>query len=290
MEFMKYIIIGGDLRNVILANLLSEEGADVKTYALENTDMEKKAFECKNLNDAVSDADIIIGPLPCSCDDESLNTPFHHNKIYINDLYGIMDKKQIFIAGHISERVRQKSEFYNITLIDYLEREEMSVLNALPTAEGAIQIAMEEMPITLHDSKALVLGFGRIGKVLSKMLSGIGARVYVEARKYHDLAWISGYGYTPVHLNSLSNVVGDMDIIFNTIPHLILDDKKLSRIGTNTLIIDLASKPGGIDLEAAKMYSLKTIWALSLPGKVAPLTAARYIRKTIKNTLYELGV
>lgn len=35
---------------------------------------------------------------------------------------------------------------------------------------------------TLHKSNVLVMGYGNIGKVLSKMLCGIGANVYCEAR------------------------------------------------------------------------------------------------------------
>ncbi len=47
------------------------------------------------------------------------------------------------------------------------------------------------------------------------------------------------------------------------------------------LLIDLASKPGGIDQEEAKKQDLKSIWALALPGKVAPVTTAKFIKDTI---------
>ena len=75
-------------------------------------------------------------------------------------------------------------------IIDIMKCEELAVLNSISTAEGAIQIAMEETNHTLHDSNILILGFGRIGKVLAKMLNAIGANVYCEARKNEDLAWI----------------------------------------------------------------------------------------------------
>ncbi|MCR4434327.1 MAG: NAD(P)-dependent oxidoreductase [Clostridiales bacterium] len=146
------------------------------------------------------------------------------------------------------------------------------------------------MPITLHDSKALVLGFGRVGKILSKMLSGIGAEVYVEARKYSDISWIRSYGYNPVSLNHVSEYLPGMDVIFNTIPSVILGSDLLSKIKKETLIIDLASKPGGVDFDMAKKQGLRTIWALSLPGKVAPITAAKFIKETVYNIIDELGV
>jgi dipicolinate synthase subunit A len=201
-----------------------------------------------------------------------------------------MSKNQVFIAGRISEKITHLAEIYNVYSIDILEREEMAVLNAIPTAEGAIQIAMEETPITLHNSNIMILGFGRIGKILAKMLDGIGANVFVEARKYSDIAWIRSLSYKPVYINELSDYLSKMDIIFNTIPSTILNLDLLKIINKDSLIIDLASKPGGVDFEKAKELGLKVIWALSLPGKVAPITAARFMKDTIYNIIEELGV
>jgi len=287
---MNITVIGGDTRSIKLANLFAEEGNEVNIYGFKNAGFELGIKESQSLSEAIDASDIVIGPLPCSNDDETINAPFHDEKIYLKEIFKIMSKNQLFIAGRISHKIAHMAEIYNVYCIDFFEREEMTVLNAIPTAEGAIQIAMEEMPITLHDSNALVLGFGRIGKMLSKMLKGIGAQVFVEARKYSDIAWIKGYGYIPVNLNELGNYLSKMDVIFNTVPHIILDNEMLSKIRKDTIIIDLASKPGGVDFEKAKIAGLKAIWALSLPGKVAPITAAKFIKETINNILEELGV
>ena len=149
---------------------------------------------------------------------------------------------------------------------------------------------MEETPVTLHDSRMLVLGFGRIGKILARKLDGIGAKVSVEARKYADIAWIKSYGYEPVYINELGGHLGKMDVIFNTIPHRILDANLLEKLKRDCLVIDLASKPGGVDFDRAKAMGIKVIWALSLPGKVAPVTAAKFIKETVYNIIEELGV
>lgn len=162
--------------------------------------------------------------------------------------------------------------------------------NAVPTAEGAIEIAIAETPFTIHGSKSLVLGYGKIGKILSKDLYGLGAQTYVEARKYADLAMIEGHGYEPLPLDNLKDHIHEFDIIFNTIPSLILDDEILAKVKKDALIIDLASKPGGIDFDAAKSYGLKVIWALSLPGKIAPVSSGAIIKDTIMNIIKELGV
>lgn len=290
MNKKKFTVIGGDLRSVKLANLLHADGNRVYIYGFNNAGFELGMEESKDLELAIDESDIIIGPIPCSNDNETINAPFNSEKIIINNVFKTMTKNQLFIAGRISEKVVHLTQVYNVYYIDILEREEMSVLNAIPTAEGAIQIAMEEMTITLHDSKAMILGFGRIGKILAKMLDGIGTEVYVEARKYSDIAWIKSYGYKPVYLDEISKYVSNMDVIFNTIPHIVLDTQILSKINNECLVIDLASKPGGVDFEKAKQLGIKAIWALSLPGKVAPVTAAKFIKETVYNVIDELGV
>lgn len=286
----KFTIIGGDLRSIKLANLISNEGNTVNIYGFKNAGFDIGMEECSDLRSAIDESDVIVGPLPCSNDNEVLNTPFHPEKLYINEVFKTMNKNQLFVAGRISEKISHLAQIYNVYTIDILEREEMAVLNAIPTAEGAIQIAMEEMPITLHDCNALILGFGRIGKILAKMLVGLGVNVYVEARKYSDIAWIRSYSYKPVLINELPDYISRMDVIFNTIPSIILNSEMLNKIESDSLIIDLASKPGGVDFEIAKKLGLKAIWALSLPGKVAPVTAAKFIKDTIYNIIEELGV
>ena len=286
----KFTVVGGDLRNIKLANLLAEDGNKVNIYGFKNAGFELGIPESSNLKDAIDESDVVIGPLPCSNDNETINAPFHPEKIFINEAFKIMNKNQLFLAGRIGEKLVHMSAAYNVYTIDILEREEMAVLNAIPTAEGAIQIAMEELPITLHNSNALILGFGRIGKILAKMLQGLGTNVYVEARKYSDIAWINSYGYQPVPLGELKSFLPGMDVVFNTIPHVVLDAEMLKAIQPEGLIIDLASKPGGVDFESAKSLGKKAIWALSLPGKVAPVTAAKFIKDTVYNIIDELGV
>ena len=153
--------------------------------------------------------------------------------------------------------------------------------NAVPTAEGAIQIAMEELPITIHGARALVIGYGRLGRALSQRLAGLGAKVSVAARKFADLAWAE---------RQLEGWLCCYDLVVNTVPARILSEEDLEDLRPGCLVIDLASKPGGVDLEAAARLGVKVIWALSLPGKVAPVTAGKSIKITIYNILHELGV
>lgn len=162
--------------------------------------------------------------------------------------------------------------------------------NAVPTVEGAIQIAMEELSVTLHGARALVVGYGRLGKLLAHRLAGLGARVSVAARRYADLAWIEAFGYGVEHTGQLKGWLCGYDLIINTVPARVLDEDALADLRPGCLVVDLASRPGGVDFDAAARLGIRAIWALSLPGKVAPVTAGRSIKNVIYNILHELGV
>ena len=169
-----------------------------------------------------------------------------------------------------------------------MKREELSVLNTVSTAEGAIEIAISNTNKILHGSKVLILGFGRIGKVLARKMAGLSVKVTCAARKDEDLAWIKAYGHNATNINTLGENLSDYDIIMNTVPHLILTKERMEYVSEECLLIDLASNPGGIDKKAAKDRNLKLIWALALPGKVAPVTTAEFIKDTIYNILKEI--
>ena len=279
-------IIGGDLRIVKLASMLKKENYNVKTYALEKA-QELVDTKTNSLKECVKDADIVLGPLPLSSNGEFVNTPFSEEKVQIEEVINEIGGKT-FIAGSIKQEVYEMAEEKDITVLDIIKREELAVLNAISTAEGAIQIAINETPKNLHGNNVLVLGFGRIGKVLSKMLDGIGARVACEARKTTDLAWIKAYGYEPINLIELKENLNRFDIIINTIPYVVLDKEMLAQVKEDALIIDLASAPGGVDKQAVKELGIKFNWALSLPGKVSPVTSAEFMKETLLNMFKEI--
>ena len=282
----KISIVGGDLRIVKLSEMLINEGAQVYTYGLEEAD-DVETKKGSSLEETVNFSDIIIGPIPFSSNGETINTPFSKEKIKVKDLFEKINGK-ILIAGSIRQEIYDLANSFNIKVIDIMKREELSVLNAISTAEGAIKIAIEETPRNLHGSNILVMGFGRIGKVLSHMLSGLGAKVSCEARKNSDLAWIKAYGYEAIPLTELNENLYKYDIIINTIPYMVLDRDALKNIKQDALVIDLASNPGGVDKTAIKEMKIKFVWALSLPGKISPVTSAEFIKETLYNVVKEL--
>lgn len=290
--YKKISVIGGDLRIVKLIELLLKDDFLVYYYGLENAEgiyEHDNLKRCKTIDELIDSGDIILGPVPMSSDRVNISTPFSEEKITIDELVEHMKhKNKIFLAGKISDETIGKLEAGNIKYIDLLKREELVVLNTISTAEGTIQILMEETQRTIHGSNILIMGFGRVGKVLAKMLDGIGANVTCEARKDSDIAWIKAYGYKPIHLSEVNNELGKFDIIINTIPFTILDENRLGYVKKECTIVDLSSNPGGVDRNAAKRLGLKLIWALSLPGKVAPITSAEFIKETIGHIMKEM--
>ena len=277
------IVAGGDLRQVSLAKLFSKNN---KVYCLgleqsNGISNEKSTVDELVLKGVV--ADYIIFPMPLSIDNNAVNTPFSSKVLLIDDVLSLSDLNTSIYGGKISPTIRQHLEHKNLWYLDYLEQEELAVNNAVPTAEGALQIAMEELATTVYGCNCLLVGFGRITKVLIPRLVALGANVTVSARKYSDLAWIEILGCKSIHTRNLCDVMKKKQLIINTVPATILNEDVLALTDENALIIDLASKPGGIDFDAAKKLGLKTIWALSLPGKVAPLSAGEIIFNTITN-------
>jgi len=290
LQNIKFAVVGGDLRQIKLSNFLARAGHEVRVFGFNGIDFEKNVVLSKTLPDVVADADIVIGPIPCSQDNVTLNTKYYESTILLEDVFKNISKDKIFMAGPITSEIQGIAKRYDFKVVDLLAREELAILNAIPTAEGAIQYAMENSEIMLHGSQCLVLGFGRCGKVLAHKLKGLDAILTVEARNPQDLAYIKSYGYKCLHLHELKDYIGSFDFIFNTIPSLILDREMLKAVKKDCLIIDLASKPGGVDYNSAKELGIKAIAALSLPGKVAPESAAMIIYDTIFNVYSEMGV
>ena len=279
-------VVGGDMRQAKLAELLAEDGHTVHTWALEGAE---EAVEPAERLEEARLADCVILPLPAAGEGGRLNAPLSALHPSLEEVLDALRPGQVVCAGKVGPGLRALAEERGLRLFDYFLREELAVANAVPTAEGAVQLAMEELPVTLHGARVLVLGFGRLGKLTAHRMHALGARVSVAARKWADLAWAEAYGYVPEHIEHLDGYLCPYDLVVNTVPVRVLDEARLADLKPGCLVVDLASKPGGVDLEAAGRLGVRVIWPLSLPGKVAPVTAGKIIRDTIYHILNELG-
>lgn len=286
---IKLALLGGDRRQVSLAYYLAKQGYDVFTFGLLDMKETRRITQCDAFTDAVASADAVILALPASSDGVRVNCPMLEgiDSPKLVAVFDAMDKDAYFIGGRLSPHLKEKLEERKIKYFDYFESEELQLRNALPTAEGAISIAMQELDVTLFGSKAAVVGYGRIGKLLASMLVSLGADVTVVARKSTALVKAEQLGCSTLKIeyqngiNSMEALSDGYDVIFNTVPYWLFDDSLLRKLDKSTLIIDLASAPGGVDNRSAKENGIKVIWALSLPGKYAPVSAGEIIGKTV---------
>ena len=286
-----FSIIGGDLRTIKLAKMLANEGNKIYTYGLEKAEELKdnsNIIFTEKISKAIpKDVEVVIGPIPFTSNGININAPFGEKEISIREMIHYLEGK-ILIAGSISPEIYDMANDEYIEIIDIMKREELAVLNTISTAEGAIEIAISNTNKIIHGSEVLILGFGRIGNVLARKMAGLSAKVTCAARKDEDLAWIRAYGHKETNINALGENLSQYDIILNTVPHLVLNKERLQYVKKDALLIDLASNPGGIDKKEAKELNLKLVWALALPGKVAPVTTAEFIKDTIYNILKEI--
>ena len=264
---VKLYFLGLDKRSIYLKELYEEE--------IEK----KKDKEEYIITDVLEEADVVILPIPFTKDRVHILGEGIEILPFIKKCTG-----KLVIGGALSA-FTDEFKASNVECIDLMEQDSIALLNAIPTAEGAIAKAMEYTDIVLHKSNVLVLGFGRVGKILAHKLKGLDANVFCEARKKKDLAHANALGYNVVKLEELDNVLGNIDIIFSTIPKEILNEDYLKLLKKDAVIIDLASSPGSVDYMAARKYNIDAHLELGLPSKVAPKSAAIYLKEEIDSIL-----
>ncbi len=290
-----FTILGGDSRQIALAARLAESGATVRTFGLPERELAASVSPFAEWTEAIAGASVVLLPLPASPDGVHLNLPLtpHVAAPLFFEILSLVPLEVPIVGGKFSPAMKALAEKHGRELIDFCKSEEFQQKNAVPTAEGALAIVMERMPCTICGMSVAVTGFGRIAKALVSILLGMGAKVTVGARKEADLSAARALGCDTVRLCGDKSVLAlskGKRVIFNTVPHWLFTREVLSGMEKSTLLLDLASAPGGVDAEVARGLGLPVIWALSLPGKYAPVTAGEIIADTVLSLLREEGV
>ncbi len=275
MEKLKknFLLIGGDYRQIYAANYLKNRGFSVSLYGFGEIDdfSFSDTFDC------------LVLPAPFSKDHKNIFAPLSDFTVPISDIKKFNAFN--FIVGGGFDGLFCETFGKDLKVFDLLKVEEYNILNAVSSAEGAISIAIKETAFNLKGAEVLALGFGKIGKLLSLDLKGLGAKVSVAARKESDRALAKSFGLFPFDYGELAEHINKFDIVFNTVPSLIINEDIIKRLKKSCLILDLASKPGGCDFKKADEYGIKNIHALGLPGIYSPETSGRIVAEiTLKLT------
>ena len=274
---MLFGMIGGDRRQEVLLELLRKDGYPAAAYGVAGE---------KDWEEAVS-AEVVLLPLPLCREGDTLNIACENRGAVA--LFQRLRRGQLILAGQVKPAQTVEALELGLNLIDYFRREELTVANAAATAEGTVQVILERLDRSLLGSRCLVLGFGRIGKLLSYRLAAMGAHVTAAARRPESLAWARAYGYQALNIEKLEGGLAEFDVVVNTVPAPVLGASRLRELKPGCLCIDVASVQG-IDSAAAEELGLPNTWARALPGKLVPRTAGRIIRDTVYTIIKEQGV
>lgn len=262
---IKFALIGGDKRNILLSKELEKSGHKVVMFGFEKQNIKQSM----SLIDAIDFADYIICAIPFSRDNISLNTPLSNEKIIISNFLNLVPKEKLIFTGAVNQKF---SSYKNI--IDIYKMKNMTEKSAIATSEGALKIAIENTDLSICDSSILVIGYGKIGSYLSKILKNLGATVEVISRSSNSINKAIDDGFKSYEPTELNNHLSGKHIIFNTAEKIQVNKKNIDLIDKDCIYIELASKPFGINYEDSINTNLKVIYGLSLPAIVSPKTIA----------------
>lgn len=276
---LQIAVIGGDARQLEVIRKLAELDAKLSLIGFEQLDHVFSGVYKEKLSEVnFSEIDAIILPVTGANHEGHVDTIFSNEEVILSEEILMKTPQYCTIYSGISNPfLDDLTKKTNRRLVKLFERDDVAIYNSIPTVEGTIMMAIQHTEITIHDSNVAVLGLGRVGMSVARAFHHLGAKVKVGARKTEHLARIAEMGLKPFHLNDLDKEVRDIDLCINTIPHLIVNAAVIQKMPTQTLIIDLASKPGGTDFRYAEKRGIKALLAPSLPGIVAPKTAGQIL-------------
>ncbi len=276
------VIIGGDRREIELYRLWSCSGKKIKMFGFELSSLIDPAAKA-GIGD-IGKASVLIFPLSGIKEDGTVTGLYAENPIQIRSMIGNIGPETLILSGAVAPPIVRLLAGHG-KIVNTAADQELAVLNAIPTAEGAIQKAMEMSEITINGSRALVMGLGRCGTALAKALQGLEACVTVLVRRRESVALAEELGFKAAFVKQLPEAAAGVDFIFNTVPALLLTSPILEKLNKDTLIFDLASSPGGTDFQAAAGLGITALLLPGLPGRVAPKSSGRFLAEVYQTII-----
>jgi dipicolinate synthase subunit A len=280
-------LIAGDIRQYYLACIFFSHNYQIHTYDLSlvppaayssfNTiPLSSVCHTHTALADAIKNSQVII--LPYKVDNVLADE--------LSSQINLLKNKYLF-GGNIPSSLDCLLRSNSITYYNYFKPNHIARANAIATAEGTILELIKRSPYNLHNSHILITGYGNCAQVLANKLIGLNTHVTICCRNYFSgtCALSNGLNYIP--LSDLENVINNYQYIINTIPTTIISNKLLSQLNKNIVILDIASSPGGFDLDYASSLNLNATSLPGIPGKISPYSSASILYNYISEVLSE---
>lgn len=283
------VFLGGDARHLEIIHKLTELDASVTLVGFDQLSNPYHGVQRQSLSqELLRHADALILPAVGTDDDGKVHAIFTSEEITLTEEHiASLPSHAIVFTGMAKPYLSKLCEKHSLKLVELFERDDVAIYNSIPTAEGAIMMAIQHTDITLHGSETIVLGMGRTGFTLARTLLGLGANVRIGVRRDEHFARATEMGFQPFYLRELALRVTNIDLLFNTIPTMIVTAQVIAQMPNRAVLIDLASKPGGIDFRFAEKRGVKAMLAPGLPGIVAPKSAGRILAQSISQLLLE---
>jgi len=281
-----FAIIGGDMRQIYMANELIVRNFSVIVYGLNDSLLDSNCYHANSLADAIYSSQIIITPIPVSKDGDNILSLNSQPDLTIEHLCSLLSPNHRLYGGCFTQELKKYCETNSIFYYDFMEKEEVVLYNTIATAEGAIAEAINSSTTNLHGSYCLIIGYGRCAVTLAEKLKNLCGHIDIAARSSHALAAAYTASYGTINVLELKEKIQQYDYIFNTVPALVLTKELLINTNPNVVIIDIASAPGGVDYLFAKTFNRNSKLCLGLPGKFAPKSSATFL---IDHVLSNIG-
>lgn len=274
----RFLILGGDPRQLYLARILRQESHQVSLY-YENT---SPAF---SLKEAMGDSHIILCPVPFTKDGITI---FSHNKLEgleLETFLKLLDKGHVLFGGNVPAAVVERCHALSVPWFDFMKMEDVACKNAVVTAEGAVAEAISLSHINLRGSRCLVTGWGRCAQALAGTLKGMDAHVTIAGRDMKKTSHAYCWGLDVAVLEHLEGCIRKYNFIFNTVPAMVINASLAERMNPEAVVIDIASAPGGVDFDACRRCGVKAKLCPGLPGIYSPMTSARILCSAVLERL-----
>ena len=147
-----FAILGGDRRQAIVAKRLLDKGHFIKLFGLGTFTADIGCAEiCSTCEKAISGSDFVLLPLPATKDKVNLALVSDHTPISLASIVELASKYKCkgILGGILPKEMEHIASVKNVTLYDFYLDESFQKKNALPSAEGALMIAMEHTEKTV---------------------------------------------------------------------------------------------------------------------------------------------
>lgn len=286
---VQVLLLGGDARQLEVIRKLNELDASVTVCGFDGLHTSLDGAVHAEFDETLFEGvDALLLPAVGTDDQGKIHAVFSDREMKLTGEHiAKLPQHCTVYTGMAKPYLRKLCEEKGIRLVELFDRDDVAIYNSIPTAEGALMMAIQNTDITIHGSVCMVLGFGRTGFTMARTLQGLGAKVKVGVRRSEHFARALEMGFEPFYTANLLQNVSNVDLLFNTIPTMVVTAQIIANLPSRSVIIDLASNPGGTDFRFAEKRGIKAMLAPGLPGIVAPKTAGRIIADCLSQLIMD---